>query len=76
MWGWGREIPQESFWIFIFVFTLFGISPVLIQPPDKCGVMCSNICIFPPDAHQQPIKCLVTRSFSVQRYFINSHLLK
>lgn len=41
-------------------------GPVLIQPPDKYGLMCSNIHLFPSDAHQQPIKCLVTRLFSVQ----------
>ena len=58
-----REVLD--FFNFCFHITL-NKGPVLIQPPDKYGLMCSNIHLFPSDAHQQPIKCLVTRLFSVQ----------
>lgn len=53
-----------DFFNFCFHITL-NKGPVLIQPPDKYGLMCSNIHLFLSDAHQQPIKCLVTRLFSV-----------
>lgn len=53
-----------GFFKFFFHITL-NKGPVLIQPPDKYGLMCSNIHLFLSDAHQQPIKCLVTRLFSV-----------